>query len=211
MPEYFIGVDIGTTSTKAVLYDEQLNILNMSHAGYPLLSPSPAVAEQDPEAIFRAVCTVIQNVCRKTGVREVQFVSFSSAMHSIMAVDEKGQPLTRLITWADTRAKEQAEQIKNGPDGADIYRRTGTPVHPMAPLAKIAMIRTVHPDLFNKTYKFIGIKEYVFHKLFGNFFIDYSVASATGLFNLHTLTWDEKAVCRRVNTSCGYTFYHRCQ
>lgn len=194
MPEYFIGVDIGTTSTKAVLYDEQLNILNMSHAGYPLLSPSPAVAEQDPEAIFRAVCTVIQNVCRKTGVREVQFVSFSSAMHSIMAVDEKGQPLTRLITWADTRAKEQAEQIKNGPDGADIYRRTGTPVHPMAPLAKIAMIRTVHPDLFNKTYKFIGIKEYVFHKLFGNFFIDYSVASATGLFNLHTLTWDEKAM-----------------
>ena len=191
---YYIGVDIGTTSTKAVLYDETMNVIEMNYKGYPLYSPSSSIAEQDPDEIFHAVLTTIKEVMKEIDPSKVEFVSFSSAMHSLIAIDHKGKPLTRCITWADTRAAKWAEKIKNEQNGLNIYRRTGTPIHPMAPLAKICWLRNDHPEIFNKTEKFIGIKEYVFYKLFGEYIVDYSIASATGMFNLKDLKWDKGAL-----------------
>ena len=62
-------------------------------------------------------------------------------MHSVIAIDEHGTPLTRCITWADSRATAWAEKIKNELNGLEIYKRTGTPIHPMSPLAKIAWLQ----------------------------------------------------------------------
>lgn len=191
---YYIGVDIGTTSTKAVLYDEKMNVIKMDYKGYPLHSPSPSIAEQDPDEIFQAVLTTIKEVIKDINPSKIEFVSFSAAMHSLIAVDSEGKPLTQCITWADTRATQWAEKIKNELNGIEIYRRTGTPIHPMAPLAKICWLKNDHPEIFKKTDKFIGIKEYVFYKLFGDYVTDYSIASATGLFNLKDLTWDKGAL-----------------
>lgn len=195
-PSYFLGVDIGTTSTKAVLFGDKGSVISMHHVEYPLYSPAPSIAEQDPEEIFRSVKKAIKGSLQKGEVNPayVELVSFSSAMHSVIAVDDKGIPLTRCITWADSRASQWAKKIKNELNGIEIYRRTGTPIHPMAPLAKIAWLRTDHPEIFNKTSKFIGIKEYIFYKLFDRFIIDYSLASATGMFNLEQLAWDQEAL-----------------
>ncbi len=119
---------------------------------------------------------------------------FSSAMHSIIAVDEKGKPLTRCITWADNRSASWAEKIKNDMNGHEIYLRTGTPIHPMSPLSKLVWLQNEQAELFAKSYKFISIKEYVFYKLYKEYVIDYSIASATGMFNLKSLKWDEEAL-----------------
>lgn len=195
-PSYYLGVDIGTTSTKAVLYGEKGTVISMHHAGYPLYSPAPAIAEQDPEEIFQAVLETIKVAIKKGEIdsKNLKLVSFSSAMHSLIAMDENDKPLTRCITWADSRATSWADTIKNELNGLAIYRRTGTPIHPMSPLAKITWLRNDETELFNQTSKFIGIKEYIFHKLFGKYVIDYSIASATGMFNLEQLTWDEEAL-----------------
>ncbi|MTT31340.1 gluconokinase [Terrilactibacillus sp. BCM23-1] len=193
---YYLGVDIGTTSTKAVVFGDKGKVISMHHVEYPLLSPAPSIAEQDPDEIFEAVMKTIKLSINKAKINpeDLHLVSFSSAMHSLIAMDENGKPLTRCITWADGRAKKWAEKIKNELNGIEIYKRTGTPIHPMSPLAKIAWLRTDYPDLFNKTRKFIGIKEYIFYKLFDRYLIDYSLASATGLFNLKNLTWDAEAL-----------------
>ncbi|WP_018664002.1 gluconokinase [Heyndrickxia acidiproducens] len=193
---YYLGVDIGTTSTKSVLFGEKGRVVGMHHTGYPLYSPSPQVAEQDPGDIFRAVIETMKTAIKKSGVNpaDIELVSFSAAMHSLIAVDEECRPLTRCITWADARATGWAEEIKKGRNGIDIYRRTGTPIHPMSPLAKITWLRHDEPALFKKTYKFIGIKEYIFYQFFSEYVIDYSIASATGLFNLKALTWDKGAL-----------------
>lgn len=98
-------------------------------------------------------------------------------MHSLILVDDKGKPLTRYITWADSRATKWADKIKKELNGLEIYKRTGTPIHPMSPLAKITWLKSDHPELFAKASKFIGIKEYVFYKLFHEYIIDYSIAS----------------------------------
>jgi gluconokinase len=196
MSKCIIGVDIGTTSTKAVAFDPNGKVLAHHAVGYPLLTPSPAVAEQDPDEIYAAVLTVLREVVRKTQTapEEVIGVSFSAAMHSLIAVDGAGQPLTHSITWADSRATEWAERIKNDGNGLAIYQRTGTPIHPMAPLAKLVWLRREQPELFARTARFIGIKEYVFFRLFKRYVVDYSIASATGLFNLTQLNWDTEAL-----------------
>lgn len=194
--KYMIGVDIGTTSTKAVLFNKQGQPLETSNYGYDLYTPNVSVAEQNPEEIFEAVIKSISGVIEKANVKagEVHFISFSAAMHSLIAMDENDEALTQCITWADNRSAMWAEEIQEVHNGHAIYKRTGTPIHSMSPLSKIMWIQNEHPEIAEKTKKYIGIKEYVFLKLFNEYVIDYSIASATGLMNLKQLAWDKEAL-----------------
>lgn len=193
---YMIGVDIGTTSTKGVLYDLQGNVVAHANIGYQLYQDIPDMAEEDPEDIFDAVIAVMGQIIRKgkAEIDEIKGVSFSSAMHSLILMDKNDHPLTRAITWADNRAAKYSEELKENGLGAQIYAKTGTPIHPMAPLSKILWIRHEYPQLFKETKKFIDIKSYIFFRLFGVYKMDYSMASATGIFNIFDLTWDRQAL-----------------
>jgi gluconokinase len=188
-----IGVDIGTSSTKAVLYDSSGAVLTRYGVEYPLLTPVPGAAEQDPDQIVRAVIDAIAGVVRGVQPQRIACVSFSAAMHSVIAVDATGNPLSKCITWADTRAVAFADRIR-AYGGDAIYRRTGTPIHPMSPLPKLAWMRETSPDMFASAVRFIGIKEYVFHRFFGRYVVDHSIASATGLFDITKLRWDREAL-----------------
>lgn len=194
--KYLIGVDIGTTSTKSIAFDLKGNALNKFNIGYELYNSHPSWSEQDPEQIFRAVIDSIKQVVQENDIKgnELLGVSFSSAMHSVIAVDKGGTPFTNCIIWADTRSSEYAEELKKNEIGQKIYMRTGTPIHPMSPLCKLCWIRDNAQDVFNKAYKFISIKEYVFLKLFNQYVIDYSIASATGMFDIHDLIWNKDSL-----------------
>ncbi|MFC0273139.1 gluconokinase [Metabacillus herbersteinensis] len=194
--KYVIGVDIGTTSTKSVLFSVNGSIITSHGIEYPLYSPTPDTAEQNPEEIFEAVVKTIKQVVQTSNVQpsDILCVSFSSAMHSVIAVDKEGKPLSKCMTWADNRSSEWAQKILKEMDGHNIYLRTGTPIHPMSPLVKLTWLRNEQQELFSKSFKFISIKEYVFFKLFKRYVIDYSIASATGMFNLEALDWDEEAL-----------------
>ncbi|GIO13819.1 gluconate kinase [Cohnella xylanilytica] len=193
---YLIGIDIGTTSTKAVLFREDGSVVSVGNVGYPLYTPTPQIAEQNPDEILAAVVGSVKEATEKGGIRpeEVRFVSCSSAMHSVVPVDASGKPLMNGITWADNRSAAWAKRLKEELGGHDIYLRTGTPIHPMSPLAKLLWLRHEHADLFGKAAKFVSIKEYVLERLFGRYVIDHSIASATGMMNLNSLDWDEEAL-----------------
>lgn len=193
---YMIGIDIGTTSTKAVLFEEGGSIAAKADEEYPLLTPTASAAEQNPDQIFAAVLHTVQAIMRTGKIRpeQVMFVSFSSAMHSVIAVDADGKPLTGCITWADNRSEEWAARLKREMNGHELYLRTGTPIHPMSPVTKLIWMRHELQDVFARTYKFISIKEYVIAKLFGQYVVDYSIASATGMMSLERLAWDEEAL-----------------
>ncbi|MCJ7843000.1 gluconokinase [Lederbergia sp. NSJ-179] len=191
-----LGLDIGTTSTKAVLYRETGEILAIENNGYELYTPDSDTAEQDPEEIFEAVLLSIGNVMKKSEIdpKHLSFISFSSAMHSVIAMDENNQPLTNCITWADNRSIKWVNKIKEDWNGHEIYLRTGTPIHPMSPLCKITWLEHDRPEISRKTKKYIGIKEYVFYQLFHQYIVDYSIASCTGMMNLASLDWDNEAL-----------------
>lgn len=194
MTSYMLGVDIGTTSTKAVLFTEKGDVIQQENVGYPLYIPDVMTAEQDPEEIFQAVLKALSNITKKQSDKKLSFISFSSAMHSVIAMDANDRPLTPCITWADNRSEAWARKIKEEYDGHDIYKRTGTPIHPMSPFAKITWIVKERPEIAANAKKYIGIKEYIFKKFFGQYVVDHSLASSMGMMNLKTLDWDEKAL-----------------
>jgi gluconokinase len=198
---YIIGVDIGTSSTKVIAAGEDGKVMAHHQQDYKINQPRPGWGEQDPEEILQAV---------KSGIRSVATImryapaaiSFSSAMHSVMALDKNGKALTPLIIWADNRSQSIADNLKasenkrevsgNTPEASanTLFEQTGVPIHPMSPLCKIIWIKENYPE----ADKFIGVKEYVFHKFFGRYITDHSIASATGLFNIHTATWNEASL-----------------
>lgn len=193
---YFIGVDIGTTSTKAIVFSSSGAIKGMSNCGYGILVPQPGYAEQDPKTIFTVVIAAIRDAVEQAAVpqSEISAVGFGTATHSLIAMDAKNQPLTNSIIWADNRSVAQAEQLKQDQTGYNLYLRTGSPIHPASWLTKLMWMRELNSDTFSKAAKFISIKEYILYQLFELYVVDYSIASATGLFNLKQLNWDEEAI-----------------
>lgn len=195
--DYTIGVDLGTTSTKVVLFDENSHVIATANHGYPLYRDEPDMAEEDMNEIFQATQDGLMDVVRHvdfTAGDKLLAVSFSSAMHSLIAFDKDWNALTRVITWADTRAVNYTEQLKSTGLGQEIYSKTGTPIHPMAPLSKLLWLKAEKPEIFANAAHYLGIKEYIFHRLFGANKMDISIASGTGLFNIFNLDWDEQAM-----------------
>ncbi len=187
--KYVIGIDIGTGSTKAIAMNSKGTIIADSQLYYSTQSPKPGYAEQDPEIIWDAFRNCIKKIISVLKYPPVS-VCFSSAMHGLIAVNEQNKPISNLITWADTRSEKIAAQIRKSKEAKSIYKATGTPIHPMAPLCKIIWLRENQPLVFKAAFKFISIKEYIWYRLFGVYEIDHSIASATGLFNIQTLKWN---------------------
>ncbi|MFM8911766.1 MAG: gluconokinase [Flammeovirgaceae bacterium] len=189
---YLIAVDIGTTSAKALAVDAVGNVLASDQRFYPTQFGSAGEAEQNPQQIFEAVVDLIRSINVSFPSVSAEALVFSAAMHSVMAVDAAGDPLTPLLIWADTRSVEQAQSLIS--QASFLAQLTGTPVHPMSPLCKMMWWKQHEPVLFKSASKFISIKEFVIRKLTGLYLIDHSIASATGCFDLQYRAWSTQAL-----------------
>ncbi|MEI5993876.1 gluconokinase [Candidatus Enterococcus mansonii] len=194
MEKIAIGVDMGTTQTKAVAFNQDGTVRTSAYVRYPLIQETEGMAEQEVNQIFQAVLTCIKQVVFEVHPLEVSLVSFSTAMHGLIVMDKKNQPLTQVITWADNRAEKYAEELKDTAVGQTLYQNTGLPMHPMTPFHKIRWIKEELPAIYNQAVMFIGMKEYVFYQLFDQYITDISTASGTGFLNIHDLTWDQQAL-----------------
>ena len=192
--QHIIGVDIGTTNTKAIAFTAEGLVIAQANITYLPLITVAGEHELDPEILFNAVLQTVQQVTAQTAASSLLGIVFSSAMHSLIAVDKAGKPLTNVITWADLRSSRQAEQLKHTDAGKRIYHRTGTPIHPMSPLCKLLWMKEELSEIFADAHKFIGIKEWIFYRFFEQYLIDHSIASATGLFDIYELDWHEEAL-----------------
>jgi gluconokinase len=186
--KYVLGIDIGTGSTKALAVDLTGKPFADCQERYLFSSPKPGYHEQDPEKIWHALVTVVKGVIEKVGGQPLA-AGLSSAMHSVISIDADCNALAPMMTWADNRSFGIAKKLRDSSEGMAIYRATGTPLHAMSPLCKIAWLKANEPELFSKAYKFISIKEYIWYRLFSEFAIDHSLASGTGLFDITGLHW----------------------
>jgi gluconokinase len=174
-----IGVDVGTTGTKALAVGPDGSVVAVGRARTPF----------EPEAIVAGTRDAIAQAVEAAG-RPVDGLALCGAMHSLVGLDAGGTPVTPLLTWADDRAAEQAARLRD----PELVRRTGTPVHPMSPLAKLVWWREREPETFAAVRCWAGVKELVLHALTGELLTDHGTASATGLRNLRTETWDDEAL-----------------
>ena len=189
--KYIIGMDVGTTATKGVLYDENGKVVFSASKGYPLIQTKIGQAEEDPKVIFDAVQEVIFALTQKAD-GEIAAISWSSQMHSLIGLDKDNNLLTNSITWADNCAKNVVQDAKKSGLARKIYQKTGMPMHPMAPIYKMLWLKDNEPELFNQVKKWIGIKEYLIFRLTDKLIIDTTMAAGTGMLNLKTLTWDQE-------------------
>jgi len=192
-----LGVDVGTTGVKAVLFERSGAAVTASAREYPLVADHPGWAEQDPGLIVAAALAAMADVvaaAAELGV-EIAGVSLSTVMHSLLALDAERNPLTPLVTWADGRAAAQAARLRAGHGGRRLVARGGTPVHPMSPLTKLIWFREEQPETFRAAAWWVGIKEHLLSGLAGgDLVVDRSVASATGLYDLLARDWDDEAL-----------------
>jgi gluconokinase len=187
--QYIIGIDIGTTNTKAVAFTTDGKVLGSAGASYPVFTDAGGRHELDPDQLLDAVVSALGEVRRGIGEEGLAGISFSCAFHSLIVIGEEGKPLTHAMTWADLRPSVQANALRGSEAGDRIYRHTGVPIHAMSPLCKLLWLKATQPDLFRRGVKFISIKEYIWWRLFGKYQVDHSLASATGLFDIRQLEW----------------------
>ncbi len=205
---FIIAIDIGTTHCKALTVGGDGVVVSSLKKNTKTILPQHGWVEQSPHEIFETVISLLKESIKNIGETNISCISFSSAMHGVMAVDANGKPLTNVITWADVRSEKYAVEILQSKHAEEIYAATGTPVHPMSPLCKIRWMKNEEPGIFSKAAKFISIKEYIFYRLFNNYIIDHSIASATGLFDYMQLTWFDPALNAAGIT--GNNYLYRC-
>src|SRR5258706_15704916 len=153
-----IAIDIGTTHCKAIIINETAKVLKTFQSPTKPLEPKPGWNEQDADEIFQAVLKLLQQSFAFCEEKNIACVSFSAAMHSLLAVDKDGRPLMNMLTWADLRSSKYAHGLKEKPVAKKMYEITGVPVHSMSPLCKLIWLRNEANDIFSNACKFISIK-----------------------------------------------------
>lgn len=190
---WFLGIDLGTGSCKSVVVNEQAQVLGYGTSDYAAANTQQKWQEQDPEAMLAGMLRSVNITISQAGVspRACQGLSIGGALHSLLAVDHSGRPITGVITWADNRGNPQAQMIRQTIQASsDLYQQTGCPTHGMYPLYKILWLRQERPEIFDQAARFISAKEYILWKLHGQYIVDYSLASGSGLLNTRTLNWN---------------------
>ncbi|RYZ51493.1 MAG: gluconokinase, partial [Sphingobacteriales bacterium] len=192
-----ITIELGTNAVRIFAFDLNGTVIGSMKGYYPTFYSQPDYSEQDPEQIFITMLYVLKNLLNEIIYPrryKVASICFSSYMHSLLTVDRNGVPLGNAITWSDNRAKKEASEIRESALGTEMYNKTGTPLHPMSPLLKIAWLRKNDPNKFSQAGKFLSIKSYVLYQLTGEYVIDYSLACATGMLNIHQIAWEKIAL-----------------
>lgn len=186
--KYLLGIDIGTSSAKTLAVTPGGDYLAQASRSYPMHQPRPGRREQDPKVVVEAVEDALAAVIEQLGEQPLA-LAFSSAMHSLLLLDEAGAPLAPMLTWADQRSASQAQRLRDSDRGQRIYEATGTPLHPMSPLCKLMWMRETDFTPYYKAAHIVTIKSFLFFRWFGRFMIDESDASATGLFDIINKEW----------------------
>ena len=192
-----ITIELGTNAVRVFAFDLNGKVIGSQRGYYPTFHTEPDYSEQDPDQMFITMLYALKNLLNEhihPKKYKVASICFSASMHSVLAVDKNGNPLGNAITWSDNRAKKEADKLKTSALGKTIYTATGTPLHPMSPLMKIAWIKNNDKERFRQTNKFLSIKSYIIKQLTDEYLIDYSIASATGLLNIHKIKWDADAL-----------------
>lgn len=189
----FIGVDLGTTSCKAAVYDEGGRLRGESSAEYGLITRSATMIEQDPHLWWQQLCRAVDGALTAAAAdrRAVTSIAISSQGIACVLVDEAGQPLGNAISWLDTRAGDEAAEIVERFAPHTLYAWTGKRAAPFYVLPKLLWLRKHQPEVWKQAHKVLLGHDYLVSLLCGEYVTDHSLAGGTLLYDLHRLRWSD--------------------
>ena len=194
MKNYLLGIDVGTTGAKTLLVDETGAVVAEALTEYPMFTPKPLWAEQNPEDWWRGTVQSIRKVLEQSGTKKEQIVclGLTGQMHGLVLMDARGDVLRPCIMWNDQRTASQCAEITKEVGAQRILELTGNPLFPNFTAPKIAWVRQNEPEIFKRVVKVLLPKDYVRYRITGEFFSEVSDASGTSLFDVASRQWSDE-------------------
>jgi xylulokinase len=189
--KYLLGIDVGTSGTKALLIEPSGKVIASATKTYPLYTPKPLWAEQDPADWWDATIGAIREVLSTTGIAgtEVVGMGLSGQMHGAVFLDAKNNVLRPSILWCDQRTAAECDWITKTVGKEKVIELTSNPVLTGFTAGKIIWLRNNERDTYAKVCKVLLPKDYIRFRLTGAFATEVSDASGTSLFNVTKRAW----------------------
>jgi xylulokinase len=189
-----LGIDVGTTGSKAVLVGADGQVIAEAANEYPMSVPRPLWAEQDPQDWWSATVASIRQVLAQAGVtsNRIAGVGLTGQMHGLVLLDQAGHVLRPCIMWNDQRTALQCEAITRQVGPQRVLELVGNPILPGFTASKLLWVREHEPQIYRKIAQILLPKDYVRYRLTGAFCTDVSDASGTCLFDVGRRCWSEK-------------------
>lgn len=190
--KYILSVDVGTSSTKSALWDEDGNIVSNSTISNVLIRPNNLSAEVDGMAWWNVVCQSIKNAVRKSQInpKSVAGIGVDGVGLSLVPVDENVKPLAPVMIWLDRRAKDETKWLNNLPDAKSLINLVANPIDESYITPKIIWFRKHFPEIFKATHKILGSTGFIVAKLTGEFTCDYTQANGYHFYDIRNKKWD---------------------
>lgn len=214
--KYVLGIDLGTSGTKTVLFDQEGHGICSCTVEYPMYQPHNGWAEQDPQDWWHAAVETIQTVLKKSGVdpKDVVSLGISGQMHGLVMLDEKGQVLRRSIIWCDQRTQAECDEIHEKVGREKLIAITANPALTGFTLSKVLWVRNHEPEVYAKCRHILLPKDYVRYMLTGDFATEVSDASGMQMLDVPNRCWSDellnildidKSLLAKVYESCEGT------
>lgn len=189
-----LALDLGTSSVRAVAYDGRGRMVRetLCDIPYKVDTKEPGQVSSDPNALVRLIFQAIDGAVRASRrlKLEIEAVGCSCYWHSLMGVDRRGAPTTELLTWADTRSAAEARTLRSSFDEHAYHQVTGCFFHASFWPAKLRWLAATRPAAVRATSQWLSLCEYLYGRLFGECGVSISIASGTGLLDVHRCDWD---------------------
>ena len=194
MKEYLLGIDLGTSGTKTVLFRSDGTAMAAHTVEYPLYQPQNGWAEQEPSDWWRAVRETVQAVLHKSGVAaaDVAGVGISGQMHGLVMLDERGEVLHRSILWCDGRTGEECREITETVGAEKLIAITANPALAGFTAGKILWVRKHLPEVYKACRHILLPKDYIRYCLTGQFATEVSDASGMNLLDVPRRQWSDE-------------------
>jgi xylulokinase len=188
---YFIGIDSSTTATKALLMDEQGNVVGVAAAEYGFETPQPLWSEQDPQLWWVGAVESIRDVLAESGIdpAEVAGLGLTGQMHGLVLLDDDGNVLRPSILWNDQRTAAQCDTIRERVGLQRLIDITGNEALTGFTAPKILWVAENEPDIYAKVKHILLPKDYLRYKLTGVMATDKAGAGGTLLIDLENRDW----------------------
>lgn len=188
---YFIGLDVGTTGAKALLVDNKGKVIAAASSQYPMATPRPLWAEQNPIDWWTAAQICFRKVIGDSGIskKEVKGIGLTGQMHGLVLLDSKGSVLRPCIMWNDQRTIDECREMTDKVGFERLLRITGNPVLPGFTAPKILWVEKHEPEIYKQIAHVLLPKDYIRYCLTGEFATEVSDASGTSLLDVNERDW----------------------
>ncbi|NMC82553.1 MAG: xylulokinase [Armatimonadetes bacterium] len=191
---YLIGLDIGTSGVKGVLLGEDGTVSASSVREYPLATPQPGWAEQNPEDWWRGTVEVLRELTAAAKGETVAGLGLIGQMHGATFLDERGEVIRPAILWCDQRTEAECAEITSAVGSDNLQRITANPALTGFQAPKIVWLRNHEPGNYDRVAHVLLPKDYVRYRLTGAMYSDVSDASGTTLFDVPNRKWSSEVL-----------------